>query len=150
MITLSRLPSHIPAKRCLPRKGCITSSRARARASARNRQTLEETPFVAVQAYELTAGEVPWLAHKLGFAKVRAVRHYANDFTERVDVPVKFLLLFNHRTERLAAPDGVLVIDTPSRGTIGRFGGVRQSMPELGGGRFRTARAISAFLTVPA
>ena len=95
------------------------------RASARDRQVLEETPYVAVQAYELTSGEVPWLPHKLGFAKVRAIKHYANDFVERVDVPVKFLLLFNHRTERLASPDGVLVIDTPPRGTIGRFGGVQ-------------------------
>jgi hypothetical protein len=96
-----------------------------ARANARDRQTLEETPYVAVQAYELTSGEVPWLAHKLGFGKVRAVWHYANDFVERTDVPVKFLLVFNHRTEQLASPEGVLVIDTPSRGTIGRFGGVQ-------------------------
>jgi hypothetical protein len=93
------------------------------RANARDRQTLEETPYVAVQAYQLSAGEVPWLPHKLGFGTVRAVKHYANDFIERVDVPVKFLLLFNHRTEQLASPDGVLVIDTPPRGTIGRFGG---------------------------
>jgi hypothetical protein len=95
------------------------------RANARDRQTLEETPYVAVQAYQLSAGEVPWLAHKLGFGTVRAIKHYANDFIERVDVPVKFLLLFNHRTEQLASPDGVLVIDTPPRGTIGRFGGVQ-------------------------
>ena len=95
------------------------------RANARDRQTLEETPYVAVQAYQLSAGEVPWLPHKLGFGTVRAIKHYANDFIERVDVPVKFLLLFNHRTEQLASPDGVLVIDTPPRGTIGRFGGVQ-------------------------
>jgi hypothetical protein len=95
------------------------------RANARDRQVLEETPYVAVQAYELTSGEVPWLPHKLGFGKVRAIRHYANDFVERTDVPVKFLVLFDHRSERLASPDGVLVIDTPSRGTIGQFGGFR-------------------------
>jgi hypothetical protein len=94
-----------------------------ARANERDRQVLEETPYVAVQAYELTSGEVPWLSHKLGLGKVRAIRHYASDFMEVTAVPVKFLLLFNHRTERLASPDGVLVIDTPSRGTIGRFGG---------------------------
>jgi hypothetical protein len=95
------------------------------RANARDRQVLEETPYVAVQAYELTSGEVPWLPHKLGFGKVRAIRHYANDFVERTDVPVKFLVLFDHRSERLASPDGVLVIDTPSRGSIGQFGGFR-------------------------
>jgi hypothetical protein len=95
------------------------------RANARNRQVLEETPYVAVQAYELTSGEVPWLPHRLGSGRVRAIRHYANDFVERTDVPVKFLVLFDHRSERLASPDGVLVIDTPSRGAIGKFGGVR-------------------------
>jgi hypothetical protein len=96
-----------------------------ARASARNREVLQETPYVAVQAYELTSGEVPWLANKIGYGRVRAVRHYATDFVERNDIPVKFLVLFDHRTERLASPDGVLVIDTPSRGTIGKFGGFR-------------------------
>jgi hypothetical protein len=109
-----------------PSEALLAQKRLRnflSRANARDRQVLEETPYVAVQAYELTAGEVPWLAHKLGFGTVRAVKHYANDFIERVDVPVKFLLLFNHRTEQLASPDGVLVIDTPPRGTIGRFGG---------------------------
>jgi len=95
------------------------------RANARARQVLQQTPYVAVQAYELTAGEVPWLSHKLGFGKVRAVEHYANDFVERTSVPVKFLVLFDHRSERLASPDGVLVIDTPSKGAIGKFGGFR-------------------------
>ena len=95
------------------------------RANARDRQTLEETPYVAVQAYQLSAGEVPWLAHRLGFGTVRAIKHYANDFIERVDVPVKFLLLFDSQAGRLVSPDGVLVVGTPSRGTIGNFGGVR-------------------------
>jgi hypothetical protein len=95
------------------------------RANARDRQILEQTPYVAVQAYELTSGEVPWLPHKLGFGQVRAVSHYANDFTELTNVPVKFLVVFDHRTEQLASPEGILVIDTPSRGTIGKFGGVR-------------------------
>lgn len=95
------------------------------RATAQDRRILEETPYVAVQAYQLTSGEVPWLPHRLGFGKVRAVRHYANDFVERTNVPVKFVVLFDHRTERLASPDGVLVIDTPSRGAIGKFGGFR-------------------------
>jgi hypothetical protein len=95
------------------------------RASIRDQQVLQETPFVAVQAYQLTSAEVPWLPHKLGFGKVRAVTHYASDFVERTDVPVKFLVLFDHHTERLASPDGILVIDTPARGTIGKFGGFR-------------------------
>jgi hypothetical protein len=95
------------------------------RAGAQDRQVLKETPYVAIQAYQLTSAEVPWLPHKLGFGKVRAVTHYGNDFTQLTDVPVKFLVLFDHRTERLASPDGVLVIDTPAKGTIGKFGGFR-------------------------
>jgi hypothetical protein len=94
-----------------------------ARATPQDRQILEETPYVAIQAYELTSGEVPWLPHRLGFGKIRAISHYANDFVERSHVAVKFLVLFDHRTGRLASPDGVLVIGTPSRGTIGKFGG---------------------------
>jgi hypothetical protein len=40
-------------------------------------------------------------------------------------VPVEFLLIFDQRTGRLAAPDGVLVVGSPVKGIIGQFGGVR-------------------------
>ena len=40
-------------------------------------------------------------------------------------IPVEFLLVFDQRTGRLAASDGVLVVGSPLIGIIGQFGGVR-------------------------
>ena len=40
-------------------------------------------------------------------------------------VPVEFLLIFDQRTGKLAAPDGVLIIGSPIVGSIGQYGGVQ-------------------------
>jgi hypothetical protein len=37
---------------------------------------------------------------------------------------VKFLLLFDSRNGQLVSDDGVLVVNTPSRGKVGMFGGI--------------------------
>jgi hypothetical protein len=96
------------------------------RADAKERLTLTETPFVAVRAYQLTANEVPGLTWRMALGKIPMKAVYGDDLVENPgSVPVEFLLIFDQRTGRLAAPDGVLVIGAPVRGTIGRFGGVR-------------------------
>jgi hypothetical protein len=38
-------------------------------------------------------------------------------------VSVQFLLIFDQRTGQLAAPDGVLVVGTPTTGRIAQYGG---------------------------
>jgi len=95
------------------------------RANARQQALLGQNPVVAVQAYEIDANEVPGLIYQLSSGQVgTAVTYYASDPGDPTAVPVKFLLLFDSRTARLVSPEGVLVIDTPSRGTIGNFGGI--------------------------
>jgi hypothetical protein len=96
------------------------------RANPKRRLTLAETPYVAVRAYQLTANEVPGLVWKMALGKVPMKAYYGADLLSNAgSVPVEFLLIFDQRTGRLAAPDGILVIGTPIRGMIGQFGGVR-------------------------
>jgi len=96
------------------------------RADARRRGLLGQNPVVAVQANQIDANEVPGLVYQLAAGQVaNATYYYASDPDDPTAVPVKFLLLFDSRTDRLASPEGVLVIDTPPRGTIANFGGVR-------------------------
>jgi len=96
------------------------------RANTRQQALLGHNPVVAVQANEIDASDVPGLIYQLSSGQVgTAVSYYASDPDNPTAVPVKFLLLFDSRTGRLVSPEGVMVIDTPSRGTIGIFGGVR-------------------------
>jgi hypothetical protein len=95
------------------------------RADAKGRLMLAKTPFVAVRAYRLNASEVPGLIPRMALGKVPMKAFYGADLLENSgSVPVEFLLIFDQRTGRLAAPDGVLVIGSPVKGKVGRFGGV--------------------------
>ena len=95
------------------------------RADTRQQGLLGQNPVVAVQANQIDANEVPGLIYQLSSGRVgTAVTYYASDPDDPTAVPVKFLLLFDSRTGRLVSPEGVLVIDTPPRGTIANFGGV--------------------------
>jgi hypothetical protein len=96
------------------------------RANARQRLTLAETPFVAVRAYQLNADEVPGLVWRMALGRVPMKAYYGADLLRNSgSVPVEFLLIFDQRTGKLAAGDGVLVIGSPVKGSIGLFGGVR-------------------------
>jgi len=72
---------------------------------------------------------VPRLAIRLAPDSVgqvgAAVAYYSHPDDDPTTVPVKFLLLFDSRTGHLVSPEGVLVIDTPSRGAVANFGGVQ-------------------------
>jgi hypothetical protein len=93
-----------------------------ARLNPQRRALLDQTPYVAVQAYELTAGEVPGLTTRLGKGSVSSTR-FGQDIASGASVPVKFLLIFDSRNQQLAKPDGVLVTDTPRLNTVALFGG---------------------------
>jgi hypothetical protein len=94
------------------------------RANTNQIALLTRQPIVAVQASDLRSAEIPWLSHQLASGQVvRGVRYYAQPRNDVTNVPVKFLLLFDSRTGKLAEREGVLVIDTPARGTVARFGG---------------------------
>jgi hypothetical protein len=94
------------------------------RANSRQLQVLSANPIVAVQAYELPASGDFYLSRQLAGGRVQAVALYSRGIYARGETPVKFLLLFDSRTGKLVKPDGVLVIDTPNRGHLGRFGGI--------------------------
>lgn len=95
------------------------------RADPKERSTLAVTPFVAVRAYQLNASEVPGLIPRMALGRVPMKAFYGADLLNNPgSVPVEFLLIFDQRTGRLAAPDGVLIIGSPVKGKVGRFGGV--------------------------
>ena len=96
------------------------------RANARQRDELARNPVVAVQAGEISADEVPGLINQLAAGQIgTAISYYNSDPDNRTAVPVKFLLLLDFRSGRLVTPEGVLVIDTPPRRRIAKFGGVQ-------------------------
>ena len=94
------------------------------RLNPKRRALLDQTPYVAVQVYTLTAGEVPGLTFRLGKGSV-ASSQFSQDIRSGANVQVKFLLIYDSRTQKLVSEDGVLVTDTPSLNTVGLFEGTR-------------------------
>ena len=94
------------------------------RADPKQRQLLEQNPYVAVEANELVAGEVWPLLRELSSGRVKTMG-YVQDFENMPNYWVKFLLLFDQRTRHLVHPDGVLVMDEPHRGSVADFAGTR-------------------------
>jgi len=88
----------------------------------KRRALLDQTPYVAVQVYVLNAGEVPGLTFRLGKGSVPSSQ-FGQDVHSGTNVQVKFLLIYDSRTQQLADEDGVLVTDTPRPNTIGTFEG---------------------------
>jgi len=89
----------------------------------KTRALLEQTPNVAVQAYQLNATDVPLIASRLAKGKTQANEIYARSPRDWSEAQVKFLLIFDSRTRQLVSPEGVLVVDTPLPGRVGVFGG---------------------------
>ena len=92
-----------------------------AKADPKKRAILAQNPIVAVEAYVLTAGEVRPILRRLNSGRYGG---YIQDYYYRGETEVKFLLLFDSRNGQLVSNDGVLVVDTPSRGHVGMFGGI--------------------------
>jgi hypothetical protein len=93
------------------------------RAGPKQRQLLDQSPYVAVQANQVLAGEDWPLARELSSGRVRTMQ-YVKDFHTITNYPVEFVLLFDHRTQQLVQKDGLLVMDPPNRGSVGGFAGV--------------------------
>jgi hypothetical protein len=92
------------------------------RLNPKRRALLDQTPLVAVQVYILTAGEVPGLTFRLGKGSVSS-NQFGQDIQNGAHVQVKFLLIYDSRTQQLVGEDGVLVTDTPALNTVGMFDG---------------------------
>ena len=95
------------------------------RANPQQRLALDRNPYVAIQANEITAGEDWELLRELSTGQVRATELYSSDFRNRSAFGVKFLLVFNSRTGHLLRRLGILAADTPLRGTVGHFAGLK-------------------------
>lgn len=92
------------------------------RLNPKRRALLDQTPYVAVQVYVLTAGEVPNLTWRMGKGSVPSSQ-FGQDPLSGTNVQVKFLLIYDSRTQQLVGEDGVLVTDTPALNTVGMFDG---------------------------
>ncbi|MBV9488722.1 MAG: hypothetical protein JO069_03230 [Verrucomicrobia bacterium] len=92
--------------------------------NARARQSLKQTPIIAVQVGEFQASEVPIAISHLLKGTARATTYYGSDPTEPAVARLKFLILFDSRDRRFVGPVGFFVNDTPNRGEIGNFGGI--------------------------
>jgi hypothetical protein len=91
-------------------------------ADAKKRAVLAQSPVVAVQAAVLTAAESGPLLHRIQSGEFGIGN--GGRPADQANRPVIFVLLFDSRTGQLVTDDGVLVLNTPQRGKIGRFGGV--------------------------
>jgi hypothetical protein len=94
------------------------------RLNPKRRALLDQTPYVAVQVYTLTAGEIPGLTWRMGKGSVSSSQ-FAQDIHSGANVQVKFLLIYDSRTQKLVGEEGVLVTDTPGLNTVGLFEGTR-------------------------
>ena len=94
------------------------------RLNPKRRALLDQTPNVAVEVYILNAGEVPGLTFRLGKGSVSSTQ-FGQDIRSGANVQVKFLLIYDSRTQQLVGEDGVLVTDTPAVNTVGMFDGTR-------------------------
>ncbi len=94
------------------------------RPNGRARASLAQTPYVAVHVGNVSAGDVHRVLRKLKRGTAQAVSFYSSDPYEPANVTAKFVLVFDSRTRRLAAPVGVFTVDSPARGGLGRFGDV--------------------------
>lgn len=94
------------------------------RAGPKQRQVLDQNPYVAVQASELLAGEIWPLLRELSSGRVKTMQ-YVQDLQNQPNYWVKFLLLFDGRTQRLLKSDGVLIMDEPQRGSVANFAGTK-------------------------
>jgi hypothetical protein len=92
------------------------------RLNPKRKALLDQTPYVAVQVYVLTAAEVPGLTWRMAKGSVASTQ-FAQDIRGGVNVQVKFLLIYDARTQQLVGEDGVLVTDTPPKNTVGLFDG---------------------------
>ena len=88
----------------------------------KRRALLDQTPYVAVQVYVLNAGEVPGLTWRMGKGSVPSGQ-FGQDPHSGTNVQVKFLLIYDSRTQQLVGEEGVLVTDTPALNTVGMFEG---------------------------
>jgi hypothetical protein len=103
------------------------------RMNPKKQALLAQTPYLAVQAGSLSAGEVGNILRRLNSGNARGITSSSGPRPADAMIrEVKFILVFDSRTRQLAGDDGVLAVDTPGRGKIGMFGGFSAVYIEMG------------------
>ncbi len=81
-----------------------------------------QPPLLAVQASRVFEGEIVQnLSAKLQNSQTTSL-FYAKSLEQYPTFDLYSVLIFDTRTERLVSPQGFVVVDTPHRGTVARFG----------------------------
>jgi hypothetical protein len=94
------------------------------RLNPRRRALLDQTPYVAIQVGEMTAGEVPTITRRIYKGSI-ASSDFGKDVHDAKSVSVKYLLIFDSRTRKMVNEDGVFIVDVPPRNTIALFESIR-------------------------
>jgi hypothetical protein len=80
---------------------------------------LARTPYVAVQVYQMTSLDSPYIIGALVKNSIEASEYYGGDPQHSVaNVPVRFVLLYDWRTSRMVGKTGYLLTDVPRTDTI--------------------------------
>ena len=94
-----------------------------ARLKPSQRAQLMQNEYLAVEATTVPASEVPGLANKISSGQVQATGGFAADPYNRMSVVSRFIMIFETKTGQPATDEGFVVINTPSKGKLGIFGG---------------------------
>ena len=80
---------------------------------------LARIPYVAVQVYEMSSSDSPYIMGALARNNIAASEYYGEDPDHNLtNVPVRFVLLYDWRTSRLVGKTGYLLTDVPRVDTI--------------------------------
>jgi hypothetical protein len=94
-----------------------------ARLTPSQRSRVMENEYLAVEATRMPASEVPGLGNRIARGEVQATGGFGGDPYNRMSAVTSFIMIFETKTGRPATDEGFVVIDTPSKGRAGIFGG---------------------------
>jgi hypothetical protein len=86
-----------------------------ARLKPEQKEKIAQNDYLAVEATELSVSEVPGLSSR--------VTGQTGGLTDRANEMAKFIMIFDAKTGRQVGDEGYIVVDTPSKGSLGVFGG---------------------------
>jgi hypothetical protein len=98
-------------------------SRYLARLTPSQRSRVMENEYLAVEATRMPASDVPGLGNRIARGEVQATGGFGGDPYNRMSAVTSFVMIFETKTGRPATDEGFVVVDTPSKGRTGIFGG---------------------------
>ena len=86
-----------------------------ARLSPQKKEEIAKNDYLAVESTEVPASEVPGLASR--------IVGQASSYTDRGTMMTKFVMIFDAKTGRPVSNEGYIIVETPTKGRVGIFGG---------------------------